>query len=113
MDRPQRIICTSEALTDGGDGVRFEADQNGERLPAFAVRFGGKVYAYLNRCAHVQIEMDWMPGRFFDSYGLYLICATHGATYLPENGRCIAGPCKGARLTPIRVTETQGKIFFE
>jgi len=113
MDKPQRLICASEALADGGDGVRFEIEHDGELAPAFAVRFGGKVYAYLNRCAHVALELDWTQGRFFDSYGLYLICATHGATYLPENGRCIAGPCKGARLTAIPVTEISGKVFLE
>ena len=31
---------------------------------AFALRFDGRVVAYLNRCAHVPTEMDWQPGQF-------------------------------------------------
>jgi hypothetical protein len=33
---------------------------------AFALRFDGRVVAYLNRCAHVPTEMDWQPGEFLD-----------------------------------------------
>jgi nitrite reductase/ring-hydroxylating ferredoxin subunit len=42
---------------------------------AFAIRFRGQAYAYLNECAHVPQEMDWQPGKFFDLSGLYLVCA--------------------------------------
>ena len=48
---------------------------------AFAVRFRGRVRAFLNRCGHLPVELDWEEGRFFDASGLYLICATHGALY--------------------------------
>jgi nitrite reductase/ring-hydroxylating ferredoxin subunit len=53
------------------------------------VRYGGVVYGYLNRCAHVPIELDWAEGEFFESSGLYLMCATHGAVMrpIPENAR--------------------------
>jgi len=46
----------------------------------------GKVYAYLNRCTHVPMEMDYQPNRFFDLTGHWLMCATHGAMYPPETG---------------------------
>src|SRR5690606_36272734 len=66
MATRERLICASTALVDGGDGVRFEVLRHGERQAAFAVRYFGTVYAYLNRCAHVPIELDWQRGRFFD-----------------------------------------------
>lgn len=111
VDDP-RVICDSGALQEGGKGVRFTVHTAEGELPAFAVRFGGKAYAYINRCAHVPVELDWNDGAFFDYSKLYLICATHGATYLPESGVCVLGPCKGKRLTSLAVTEREGLILL-
>lgn len=106
-------ICDSDALADGGKGVRFPVTAGGEDTSGFVVRFAGIVHAYLNRCAHVPIELDWNEGEFFDSSGLYLMCSTHGAIYMPESGRCAGGPCRGGRLRPITVLEKEGQVFWE
>ncbi len=111
------VICASSALEDGGKGVRFRltADANthtGHNV-GFVVRYDGKVYAYLNRCAHVPIELDWMEGEFFDSSGLYLMCATHGALYEPETGYCVGGPCRGRRLQTIPVIEEDNFVYWQ
>ncbi len=107
-----RIICASDALRDGGKGVRFRMPDAGGDAPAFAVRFRGRVYAYINRCAHVPVELDWTDGDFFDYSKLYLICATHGAMYLPESGLCVQGPCPGKRLQPVPVEERDGQVLL-
>lgn len=107
---PGQPICSSDALCDGGAGVRFEIKSGSTQEPAFAVRHDGRVYAYLNRCAHRQVELDWVEGQFFNPAGLHLICATHGAVYRPEDGQCVAGPCRGARLTPVAIHEEAGEI---
>ena len=107
-----RVICTSGELVDGGDGVRFEIERNGETVPAFTVRHGGRVYAYLNRCAHIAMELDWKPGKFLDAEGEYLICSTHGALYAPESGACRGGPCRGAGLTRLDVFEADGRVYM-
>lgn len=107
------MICASADLVDGGDGVRFVVQRGGQGVAAFAVRYRGKVYAYINRCAHVAVELDWQPGRFFDSDGLYLICATHGALYRPESGACVEGPCRGGRLEMLPVVELDGGVFLD
>lgn len=113
-----RPVCASASLTQGGDGVRFTWPRwpahAGARVldePAFAVRHGVGVRAYLNRCAHAPVEMDWPAGRFFDDSGLYLVCASHGATYRPEDGVCVAGPCRGKRLQPLAVRESAGRVW--
>lgn len=112
MVAPQRLICEGSALEDGGRGIRFEVKRGEGSEPAFAIRARGKVYAYLNRCAHVPVQLDWDEGEFFDFSKLYLICATHGATYEPHSGACIAGPCKGQRLVPVKVEEIDGKVYL-
>ena len=108
----QRVICPSGALVDGGPGVRFKLLRHGVNAPGFAIRYEGRVHAYLNSCAHIPVELDWLEGEFFDNSGLYLICATHGATYDPVNGQCIMGPCKGQRLVALRVVERDGHVYL-
>jgi nitrite reductase/ring-hydroxylating ferredoxin subunit len=113
MDGEAYLICESSDLPESGDGIRFEMERGGERVPAFAIRYRGEVYAWVNRCAHVGVELDWLPGKFFDDSGLYLVCTTHGATYLPGNGRCVAGPCKGRALTSVPVFERNGRVYVK
>ncbi|MGZ8290635.1 MAG: Rieske (2Fe-2S) protein [Telluria sp.] len=107
------LVCESEAVLEGGKGVRFPVRAFGDDATGFVVRYDGKAYAYLNRCAHVPIELDWAEGEFFESSGLYLMCSTHGAIYVPNSGLCAGGPCKGGKLRPIGVREDGGKIYWQ
>ena len=112
MAEAPRVICDSAALTEGGRGVRFNVQQYGAQASAFIIRYDGRVYAYFNSCAHIAVELDWMEGEFFDKAGLYLICATHGATYEPDTGHCIVGPCKGQHLISVPVAERDGTVYL-
>jgi nitrite reductase/ring-hydroxylating ferredoxin subunit len=112
MAREKRLICASSALADSGKAVRFEVDYFGERAPAFVLRFAGRVYAYLNRCAHMPMELDWREGEFFDSEGRDLICSTHGASYAAASGKCLGGPCGGTPLVSLRVEEQHGSVYY-
>lgn len=112
MDELAIPICNSTSLEDGGRGARFPVTAGGEDGIGFVIRYNGVVYGYLNRCAHVPIELDWSEGDFFESSGLYLMCSTHGAVYTPDTGRCAGGPCKGGRLRPIEVFEEEGQVFW-
>ena len=107
------IICHSRELVERGRGVRFTLSRRGEAVPAFAVRFNGRVHAYLNRCAHRALELDWNEGDFFDAFGEHLICATHGARYAPASGTCVGGPCGGAGLVTLPVLEENDTVFIE
>jgi len=107
---PGSWLCDSGTLVDGGAGVRFTVLWQGQEQPAFAIRYRGQVHAYLNRCAHLAVELDWEPGAFFDEAGESLICATHGATYHPGTGACTGGRCQGIGLVPLAVTESGGTV---
>ena len=112
MAENERLICASSALADSGRGVRFEVEYFGAPAPAFAVRYAGRVHAYLNRCAHVAMELDWQDGMFFDLGGVDLLCSTHGATYEASSGRCLGGPCNRTPLVKLRIEERDGAVYF-
>jgi len=110
--RPGDKVCTSIRLQEGGGGVRFMVELKGNIGPAFAVRHAGRVVAYLNRCAHKLVELDWQEGEFFDAEQRYLVCATHGALYDPASGVCVGGPCIGAALTLVPVREADEVVWL-
>jgi len=107
-----RLICASEALAEGGRGVRFALRALGGAEKGFAIRSCGAVRAYVNRCPHLGTELDWQPGEFFDVAGLYLVCSTHGAMFEPGTGYCVAGPCRGASLERLQVRECDGRVLL-
>jgi nitrite reductase/ring-hydroxylating ferredoxin subunit len=113
MADAERLICASTDLAEAGKAVRFEIEYFGEGAPAFVVRYKGAVYAYLNRCSHLPMELDWREGEVFDADRRDLICSTHGATYAADSGKCLGGPCGGTPLVPLRVEERDGKVFFK
>jgi nitrite reductase/ring-hydroxylating ferredoxin subunit len=111
MDAPAWVrVCRSEALAERGDGVRFDVAGPGGPEPAFVLRIEGAPLAYLNRCAHLPVELDWNPGRFLDDTGTVIVCATHGAVYDASDGSCTGGPCRGRGLQVLPCREVGGWI---
>ena len=104
-------LCASADLRDGAQAVSFDLSYGGQTCRAFAIRYRGQVHAYLNRCTHVAMEMDWQPNRFFDDTGQWLLCSSHGAAYRPDSGQCAGGPCKGG-LVRIALSEAHGVVFW-
>ncbi|WP_293191157.1 Rieske 2Fe-2S domain-containing protein [Ottowia sp.] len=104
-------LCNAADLQEGGLAVPFDVEYGGQTCRAFAIRFEGQVYAYLNRCTHVAMEMDFQEGRFFDDSGRWLLCATHGAAYAPDTGECAGGPCQGG-LVRIELSEFDGVVHW-
>lgn len=104
-------LCNSADLLNGGPAVPFDVVFGGQICRAFVIRYQGQVHAYLNRCAHVAMEMDWLPNRFFDDSGRWLLCSTHGAVYQPDTGACADGPCRGG-LVKIALTERDGMVHW-
>lgn len=111
-DLPPRALCRSLELEERGKAFVFEVMHFRETVRAFALRFDGRVVAYLNRCQHVPTEMDWQPGEFLDSSKEYILCSIHGAAYNPRDGRCVGGPCGRGKLTELRVDERDGQVYW-
>jgi nitrite reductase/ring-hydroxylating ferredoxin subunit len=110
-DAQQIPLCNGHDLVDGGIAVPFDVVYCGQVARAFAIRYQGTVHAYLNRCTHVAMEMDWQPNQFFDDTGRWLLCSTHGAAYQPDTGSCAGGPCRGG-LVRIALTERDGVVHW-
>jgi nitrite reductase/ring-hydroxylating ferredoxin subunit len=105
-------VCSAAELEDGGRAAVFDVLERGLPARAFVLRHGGRVVGYLNRCLHLPAEMDWQQGQFLDADRRYIVCAIHGATYEPSDGRCVGGPCGRGHLTGIDVQERDGQVYW-
>ena len=105
-------LCPSSTLVESGRAWVWDVLQHGQPARAFVLRFDGQVRAYLNRCLHVPVELDWQPGEFMDAERRFIVCSVHGATYEPADGRCVGGPCGRGRLTPLDVAEVSGQVCW-
>ena len=104
-------LCPASTLVERGEAVPFDVVYAGQTCRAFAIRFNGQAYAYLNRCTHVAMELDWQPNRIFDASGQWLLCASHGAAYAPDSGDCVEGPCRGG-LVRVDVSEKEAAVYW-
>ena len=77
----------------------------------FAINHRGTLYAYVNRCCHVPMTMDWIENQFLTEDKEFIQCATHGACYQPDTGECVSGPPFGKFLTPVPLVITDGEVI--
>jgi nitrite reductase/ring-hydroxylating ferredoxin subunit len=110
---PPERLCAGIELIEKGRAVVFDVLHFREPVRAFALRFDGRVVAYLNRCVHVPTELDWQPGEFLDGGREFILCAIHGAAYAPQTGRCIGGPCGQGRLVRLEAFEQDGVVWWQ
>lgn len=94
-----------------GHTKKFLLQVDGSEEECFIVNHGGTLYAYVNRCCHVPMTMDWIDNQFMTEDGRYIQCATHGACYEPESGECVSGPPCGKFLTRVPLTIDGDDVF--
>ena len=96
-----------------GTTKKFMLTCDGRELEGFLLCLDGAHHAYVNRCRHVSMALDWVENQFFTDDGRWVQCATHGAFYEPATGECIAGPPCGKALVRVPLRIADGAILAE
>lgn len=96
-----------------GTTKKFMLLISGVEEECFLVNHAGQLHAYINRCSHVPMSLDWVENQFFTEDGQFLQCATHGAHYLPDTGECVSGPPCGKFLTSLKLIIEDGEVRAE
>ena len=105
-----RLPLPLTAVPDGGAcAVEQHVDDGGARS-VLLLRRGAQVWAYVNRCPHFSLPLDFEPGEFATYEGEVVMCAHHSALFRYDDGLCIDGPCAGHRLDPVAIDITGGVI---
>jgi nitrite reductase/ring-hydroxylating ferredoxin subunit len=110
LDVSQRLASLDELRKRGT--IKFTFREEGISREGFLAWFEGQVVCYENVCRHVPITLDYGDGQFFTPDRAHFICQTHGATYEPLTGKCIAGPCPGAHLKRLPIALEGSEIFL-
>jgi nitrite reductase/ring-hydroxylating ferredoxin subunit len=100
----ERVLCRLGELT--ADGCReFKLGQGDWPLRGFVVRVSDGVRAYVNRCAHLDYPLNYLPHQFLSHDHRMIQCYVHGALFEKGTGLCVAGPCAGLSLCtlPVRI----------
>ena len=111
-DVKRRVLCKCTDIVDGGS-KGFQIGSGTNVFECFVVRKGNKIYAYENNCPHTGGPLDWTPDRFIDKQTGHILCATHGALFQLETGRCLAGPCTGDWLRALPILIEGENIVLE
>jgi nitrite reductase/ring-hydroxylating ferredoxin subunit len=110
--RARYKVARTDALAPG-ESLKFLMPIRGADEECFLINFGGQFHAYVNRCRHVPMAMDWVDNQFFAEDGRYLMCQTHNAYYEPASGECIAGPPSACGKSLYRVlTEIEDGVIY-
>ncbi len=107
----EQTLCALEDIEEGGT-AGFPAIHKGKESRVLVVRQGDSALVYINKCPHVGVPLDLLEGKFLTSDKSRIICATHGALFQIDDGHCVAGPCIGKGLTPIKSTVKDGNIII-
>lgn len=107
-----KVVAKSSDLHEGAS-VKFRFAGAEREREGFVVRKGGRLFAYVNECRHIPMNLDWVENRFLSRDGCYIQCATHGALYEIDTGLCVGGPPEGKTLHALEVAESDGEIRVE
>ena len=108
--QPFAILPDASKLAEGRT-TRFTLTLDGVSQEALALRWRGALYAYVNRCRHQSLPLDFGDGHVFDEAYDAVVCCQNGARYRPDSGVCFDGPCVGGRLTALAL-ELRGSALW-
>jgi len=97
-----RVLCSlTELEVTGSKG--FAVGEGDWPLRGFLVKTSKGVAAYVNYCPHAGHPLNFKADKFLTPDRNLILCASHGALFTRDEGKCIAGPCPGQSLTPVPV----------
>ncbi|MBX2857379.1 MAG: Rieske 2Fe-2S domain-containing protein [Cellvibrionaceae bacterium] len=98
-------VCRTEQIPCEGTFCFNHNDR-----PHFLLRNHSGVFCYVNACPHNRVRLDWTENNLLDAEKLFIQCASHGALFEMDTGRCVFGPCQGQYLQSVPCTIHEGWI---
>ena len=112
MNPRRQFIAAAADIPAGGLGFTYASGPFTEG--GILVLTPAGVRGWRNRCSHLAVPLDHEdPGRFATSDRRHLVCGKHGALYRPEDGACVAGPCRGARLRSLPIVVDGDNVYLD
>lgn len=91
----------------------FSLQANEQTLEIFVININDNYFAYINRCPHTGVNLNWQPDQFFDIDNHFIQCSTHGALFQFDDGYCVRGPCVGTKLQNLPLKIENNDIYVD
>lgn len=102
---PKATVHAIEALKNDQDMVFHFQEQS-----FIALKHTNTLYIYRNQCPHQNKQLG--TEHCLDETASLIECQYHAAQFLPQNGRCISGPCQGLSLTAFTLKKQLSDTFL-
>jgi nitrite reductase/ring-hydroxylating ferredoxin subunit len=107
----EKVVCRLSDLDQHGSRA-FTIGRGDWPLRGFVVRSGAEVRGYVNHCPHAGHPLNLKPHQFLTPDGTLILCSSHGALFEKQTGYCLAGPCAGKHLQPVRLKVESGFVML-
>lgn len=104
--------CLSTDLTDPGS-KQVEISVGRQTHELFIVLKDAQFFAYRNSCPHTGAPLNWQEDQFLDLDNSFIQCGVHDARFEIASGLCVAGPCNGDKLSPLKLQIEGNQILVE
>lgn len=105
------MLCSLADL-DATGSKGFAVGEGDWPLRGFLVKTSKGISAYVNYCPHAGHPLNFKADKFLTPDRNLILCASHGALFTRDEGKCIAGPCPGQSLTRIPVEVIGGHVML-
>lgn len=105
-----KYVTISKKQIDASRAKVFDLTIDGKEFKGFVVEENGQYFAYHNVCKHLAVPLDLQGKNILNEDKTLLKCQMHGALYEKSTGKCIEGPCLGASLTPLEITDEEDEV---
>jgi nitrite reductase/ring-hydroxylating ferredoxin subunit len=103
-------ICASQDVIEG-DVLSMVLESENGMLPLLVTRRHDKLRVFVNACPHQYLPLDYQGSNLLSADGSMLMCNSHGARFLIDDGECVDGPAMGCALDLVPVEERAGEIW--
>ena len=107
---PAGVTLSPLAAIADGAARNFVLQMRAGRFHGFVIRRGDGVTGYVDRCPHMGVPLAQTLDQYLAPGGALIACSWHGALFEIDDGRCVGGPCTGARLIAWPVAVIDGAI---
>ncbi|WP_244884527.1 Rieske (2Fe-2S) protein [Marinagarivorans algicola] len=118
-----RTLCTIAHFEQFAEPQTTHNDNPASNSQTLGVNMDGEHYivvrqahiftAFINRCPHLHIPLEWQAHHFLDPDTELLRCSTHGALFIPSSGECVSGPCAGDTLQSVNIQRIADTLVLE
>lgn len=109
--KPPIRICDSRALINGGLAIKHPVTDSTSQGSAIFIRYQDQIYGYVNRCAHIGVELDW-EGKVYHACRRPADVRASWRNLSTRHWSMCRWPLQERQIRPLRVEERVDGVYW-